>query len=132
MQSKQTHASFDFNNNAMQKWKLREDQRMLIIKEDEEKKACKKATNNTHEETLWRDEHQNGKFYGIIGILCSNGRLKIQFKENQPKVMKFSEKVNLLLDKELCIQDCIMLESTHAACDGSKKRNLFGGCCVIL
>ena len=104
---------------------------MLIIKEDEEKKVCKKATNNACEEIPWRDEHQNGKFYGIIGILCSNGRLKIQFNKNQPKVMKFSERVNLLSDEELYIRDCIMLESAYVACDSFKKRNLFGGYCVI-
>ena len=37
----------------------------------------------------------------------------------------------MLSDKEFYIRDCIMMESAYAACDGSKKDNLFGGYCVI-
>ena len=37
----------------------------------------------------------------------------------------------MLSDKEFYMRDCILFESAYAACDGSKKNNLFGGYCVM-
>jgi len=47
------------------------------------------------------------------------------------KISKIPESKCMLTDKEFYMRDCILNEVAYAACDGSKKNNLFGGYCVI-
>jgi len=103
----------------------------LIITEDQSTKAYVKTSQNEYQETEWKKEYEEGCFNRIIGILYPNGRLQIQFHQNQMKIRKTPESTCMLSDKEFYIRDCIMMESAYAACDGSKKDNLFGGYCVI-
>ena len=131
LQQRNIETIFDFDDDAVWNWRLRDDQNVLLVNEGQEKKVFVKTLHNEYKEIEWRKEYEEGKFHGIIGILYSNGRLRIQFQQNQPQIRKVPESVCVLSDKEFYIRDCIMMESAYAACDGSKKDNLFGGYCVI-
>ena len=71
------------------------------------------------------------KYNGIVGYLHLDGTLKVQFKQNQLKIPKYRERECMLSDKEFCMRDCVLNEVVCAAYDGLKKKNLFGGCCVM-
>ena len=86
---------------------------------------------NKYVETEWNEQYMKGNYVGIVGYLYSDGTLKVQFMQNQPKIPKSPEEMCILSDKEFYMRDCILLESAYAACDGSKKNNLFGGYCVM-
>jgi len=42
--------SFDFDDDALWKWKIREDQKVLIINEDQKKKVYVKTLQNEYQE----------------------------------------------------------------------------------
>ena len=86
---------------------------------------------NRHNEVEWSEEIEDGTYNGIIGLLHSNGNLKVQFIEEQITPTSTPEELCMLSDKEFYIRDCILNEAAYAACDGLKKLNLFGGHCVI-
>ena len=79
----------------------------------------------------YSEELEQGNFVGIIGTLYSNGVLKIQMVDEPIQVVSIPEELCMLSDKEFYIRDCILNEAAYAACDRSKKHNLFGGYCVI-
>ena len=54
LQSRNIDAIFDFDEDATWTWKLRVDQRVLIINENNEKKKHAKMINNEHSEIEWK------------------------------------------------------------------------------
>ena len=106
---------------------------MLIVhKIDKVKEACMlNEDNQTYNAVEWNGQYDDLDYRGIIAIFRLNGCLKVQFEESKEKVIELPEEMCCLNDNEFYIRDCMLNHSACAACDGSKKDNLFGGCCVI-
>ena len=115
----------------MWKWKISRDEKVLVINEETSKRAYVRTDQNKYVETEWNEEYMKGNYDGIVGYLYSDGTLKVQFMQNQPKIPKSPEGMCMLSDKEFYMRDCILFESAYAAYDRSKKNNLFGGYCVM-
>ena len=86
---------------------------------------------NRYNEVEWSKEIENGTYNRMIGLLYSNGTLKVQFIEEQITPTSIPEELCMLSDKEFYIRDCILNEAAYAVCDRSKKDCLFGGYCMI-
>ena len=105
---------------------------MLLINDSDTKRVLVRSEENRYEEVEWNEGYENGQFNGIIGLLYPNGTLKVQLTQNQQKMYKTPEiRECLWSDKEFYMRDCILNESAFAACDGSKKNNLFGRYCML-
>ena len=83
----------------MWKQKMREDQKFLLIKDEQRTKACVKTLQNKYQEIEQKEECEKDWFNRIIEILCSNGRLKMQFDQNQRIIRKTPESTCMLSDK---------------------------------
>ena len=64
-------------------------------------------------------------------MLYLNSALKIQIVDEIIPSVSLPEELCMLSDKEFYIRDYILNEAAYAACNGSKKNNLFGGYCII-
>ena len=73
----------DFHKKVDWNWQLRENKRILIIIEVQEKRAYEKSKDNKYLLVDYSEELEQGNFVGIIGTLYSNGVLKIQMV-NEP------------------------------------------------
>ena len=131
LEKKRIKTVFDFDEDAVWKWQLSRNGGVLLINEDESKRVYVRTENNKFIETEWNEHFRSEYYDGIIGYLYPDGTLKVQFTQSQPKIYKSPEREYMLTDKEFYMRDCILNESAYAACDGSKKNNLFGGYCVM-
>ena len=105
---------------------------MLIVRKIDKAKEAHMLNedNQTYNAVEWKGQYYDLDYRGIIAILRLNGYLKVQFEESKEKAIELPEEKCCLNDNEFYIRDCILNYSAHAACDGSKKDNLFGGHCV--
>ena len=114
------------------RWKLSKDGIMLIIyKDDIMKKAHVRKEKNKFIEIEWNDQFASKKCDRIVRNLCPDMTLKMQFAQNQPKILKYPERECVLSDKEFRMQDCMLNKAAYAACNGSKKNNIFRGYCTM-
>ena len=115
---------------------LRKDNKMLVVKRLEGNEVHVLNEKNEYQrveldEEVKEEEVKEEEFRGVIARLNTRGVLKVQYEEIEHREEMMPEKICVLNENELCIRDCILNHAAYAACDRSKKDELFEGYCVI-
>ena len=121
----------DFDEHVHWEMQLRQDNKVLIAKNVVGNEVHRVDERNVHRRVELIDDVNEEEFRGVIARLNTRGVLKVQYEETEHREEMMPEETCGLNEKELYIRDWTLSYAAHAAYDGSKKYELFGGYCVI-
>ena len=82
LEKKRVNTVFDFDKDAVWKWRIRRDGEVLMIAEDKSNRVFVKTNQNKFKEIEQNEHFRNGYYVGIVGYLCLDSALKVQFAQS--------------------------------------------------